>query len=46
MFKSKFLFVPFGVSRIRVRHPDGYIGYADYLIFGFRVARIQETRPY
>ena len=47
MFDRDFIFVPFGVSRIRITTGiNQFIGYADYRIFGFRVARVQETCPW
>lgn len=40
--------VPFSVRRSRedTRSGAAYIGYAVYYVFGLRVARIQETRPW
>lgn len=46
MYDTDFSFIPFGVSRIKIRVGEGLIGYADYRIFGLRIVRIQETRPY
>ena len=46
MYDKDFRFIPFGVSRIRTLLRSGEIGYADYRIFGIRIARVQETRPW
>ena len=46
MYDKDFWFIPFGVSRVREKTGTGYIGYADYRIFGIRIARVQETRPW
>ena len=46
MYDKDFMFIPFGVSRIRMGPVSSLIGYADYRIFGVRIARIQETKPY
>ena len=46
MFDKDFIFIPFSVSRFKRNYGGSYIGYADYRIFGVRVARVQETRPW
>lgn len=46
MFDKNFIFIPFGISRFKRNCGNGYIGYTDYRIFGVRVARVQETRPW
>lgn len=46
IYDVDFMFVPFGVSRRRVYYGSALIGYAEYRIFGIRLAMVQETRPY
>ena len=42
-----FIFTPFAITRTRYRYDNGeMIGYADVYIFGLRIARIQETKPW
>ena len=47
IFRPYFALVPFSVSRAKEQIGGGrYIGYAIYRVFGFRVAQIQETKPW
>ena len=42
----KFMTVPFGKLNVNLPVPGGNIGYTDYLIFGVRIARLQQTTPW
>ena len=42
----EYLTVPFGISRTMWVGEHTHIGWASYRIFGIRVAKIQETRPW
>lgn len=46
LYDSEYAFVPFGISRTVVRNPDGIIGWSHYRIFGIRITKIQETKPW
>ena len=46
MYDKDFKYIPFGISRMRTSTYGNFIGYADYRIFGIRVVRIQETKPW
>lgn len=41
----RFVLTPFGLTRT-VYGLNGIIGYCDVYVFGIRVARIQETKPW
>ena len=45
-FDLEYLTVPFGISRTMWVGERAYIGWASYRIFGIRVVKIQETRPW
>lgn len=47
MFKSEFLLIPFAMRNVAYFANSAVThGYADYYIFGIRVARIQKTVPW
>ena len=45
-FDLEYLTVPFGISRTTWVGEYTYMCWASYRIFGIRVAKIQETRPW
>lgn len=46
-FDPEYAFVPFGMSRTNHSFDEGgYRGYCHYRIFGIRIAKIQETKPW
>lgn len=42
----KFIVVPFGKSNLLLPIGNAHIGYTDYYVFGIRVARLQQTKPW
>ena len=46
MINFKFILVPFGKVNRVAPVEGGKIGYTDYLVFGIRVARLQQTIPW
>ena len=47
LYAPEYALIPFGINRA-VHFLDGrqYIGYAYYRVFGFRIAKVQETKPW
>ena len=45
IYDTNYAFVPFGISRTVFRD-NGVIGWAHYRIFGIRVVKVQETKPW
>lgn len=48
VFQLKFLFVPFARRNIVIPgdRSGGFLGYSEYFIFGFRIAKLQRTMPW
>jgi hypothetical protein len=43
----RFIFTPIGkVNRVYHTRINSIIGFSDYYIFGIRIARIQQTKPW
>lgn len=45
-FDFRYIFTPFAIVRTVYHGLDGVRGYADVYVFGVRIARIQETKPW
>ena len=47
LYDLEYAFVPFGISRTVLRNNGvGVVGWAHYRIFGIRIAKVQETKPW
>ena len=46
LFSLSYLTIPFGITRTKWLDENQFMAWTDYLIFGFRVARVQENRPW
>lgn len=45
-FNLEYTFVPFGAANVLLKRDGKMYGYRDYYVFGIRLIRLQQTRPW